>query len=58
MSNSTRTRRTSRRPARHTGTDRTTEVTALKAQLDEQVTALTSSDAWRAMLRAAVGLSR
>ncbi|MEU0032042.1 ArdC-like ssDNA-binding domain-containing protein [Streptomyces sp. NPDC006335] len=52
----TRTR-TTRRPRRSPDATRA-EVADLKAKLDEQVTNLTDSGAWKAMLRAAVGIGR
>lgn len=51
----TRTTRHTRRTSSETGR---AEVIELKAKLDQQILTLTDSAAWRAMLRAAVGLTR
>jgi antirestriction protein ArdC len=50
--------RTPRRAARRSPEETRAEVADLKAKLDEKVTSLTDSEAWRAMLRAAVGMGR
>ncbi|MEU5143681.1 ArdC-like ssDNA-binding domain-containing protein [Streptomyces sp. NPDC021139] len=54
---STKTRST-RRAARRSPEEARAEVADLKARLDAKVTDLTDSEAWRAMLRAAVGMGR
>lgn len=54
---STKTRST-RRVARRSPEESRAEVADLKARLDAKVTDLTDSEAWRAMLRAAVGMGR
>ncbi|MEU0074071.1 ArdC-like ssDNA-binding domain-containing protein [Streptomyces sp. NPDC006332] len=58
MTTKTRGTRRTRRTRRTSPEATRAEVADLKAKLDEQVTSLTDSEAWRAMLRAAVGIGR